>query len=280
MTEFNPFFEVRRERLQSVDTGKTLKNKYVLFNDETDEELGIVSDNYNIVTNRMVMDVFEDVVGKYNVAVVKDHRNASSSRWRRDIIFNDDAFTFDMGNGDASNLMISLFNGYSGKVAFGFEVSAVRLICTNGMYANKRNEVTHKFIHYNKNGEIAQELFGQSVETFKESVNIWQNWAQIPYDKHQYKGFINGLDYVTDKSKEILIDYYDTTHNLYKDQETLWGAYSTLTAFQTHESKVKKGSKSSYVFSNKFSQLDKVMSDFYKEYGERKSDNKNLKLIR
>lgn len=280
MSEFNPFFEVRKERLQSVTTGKTLKNKYVLFNDETDEELGIVSDNYNIVTNSMVMDVFDELVGKYQVATIKDHRNANSSRWKRDIIFKDDAFTFDMGNGDASNLMISLFNGYSGKVSFGFEVSAVRLICTNGLYANQRNEVTHKFIHYNKNGEIAQELFGQSVEIFKNSVNIWQNWAQIPYNKPMYKVFIEGLDYVTDKSKEILVDYYDVSHNNYKDQETVWGAFNTLTAFQSHEAKVKKGSKSSYVFSNKFSQLDKVIDDFYKENGKRKPENQNIKYIR
>jgi len=259
--QYNPFFEVVREPMFTEFNGKKIKaSKDALINPELNVIVGEVGRNYKVVTNNEVANVFDEAFKGINVESVKDHLNGTTGKWVREIILNDDDYIFKIGdNKDQCKVKVDIFNGYTGKKSVGFNVSAYRLVCSNGLMGWK-NQLSVSIPHV-RDGivETIRNEFHNKIDVLWNKVQIWETWSDEHFGKDDFKLFINTRDHLSDKMKDKFIGMYEPIMNKYNESETRWGAYNVLTAMASHHVEAQKGS---HLFSNAYKRIEKLISEF------------------
>lgn len=257
----NPFFKVSRQNLLT-DTGIEIPGRQALINEDTGDCLGIVSPNYELVHNEKVAALFENAFIDYPIAKKVDHLNGDGRKWSRMILFDKDEFNFEVKPDDKVGVMVSLFNGYDGSTSFGFEISGYRWVCENGMVLGKEKIFKETFTHFEDSRNRLVESFEMKFEKFKENLEIWKNWVEIPMPHEEFVEFIDSRDYVkSDKIKEQIISYYPTIKDKEELDETVWLAFNVITYVMTHVTKARRGSN---VFSNRYKTMNRIAQDLYK----------------
>ena len=162
----NPFFEVKKEDVFTA-SGIKLDNKVALVNGDLNTVVGFVSPGYDIVANQVVTDLFQEATSEFGVAKVRDHMDATTKRWRRQLIFNDDRLSAEILPADVVGVCLEIFNGYDGRTAYGYSLMGYRWMCENGMIMGKRNLFSETFAHYDGNVEKLRDSFDHLPQTFE-----------------------------------------------------------------------------------------------------------------
>lgn len=261
----NPFFDIRREKL-ITESGIELDNRVALINDETNKPVGFVSKGYKVTTNKEIKDIFDsalDIAFKDNDKNrVIDHMDATGRRWKRQIILGQDEFQFNIKDNDMVGIMLTVSNGYDGKTAVSYDISGFRYMCTNGLVTGIKKMFSDSFAHVTDNIEQLVQSFNAKFSMFNNTIGMWEEWARLPYSKTNFEKFLEKRDYLSNKTREVIMSRYEPIMNKYPLDESKWSAFNVLTELTTHETKARKGSN---VFSNGFKTLEKVTMDFYKE---------------
>lgn len=267
----NPFFEVKREELITASGIKT--GKEAIVNGETEDVLGIVSPNYELVTNDDVNSFFEEAFEDMDIHISDtiDHMDSITRRWKRWLILGGDDFRFDIGRaGDETRLMVEVFNGYNAKTSFGYNVMGFRSFCLNGQIMGRKDLFSDRFAHFIDNPERLHESFRMKFNNFKTVALVWEKWANEHFDKGNWEHFINLYKknpdikdknlFLPKKIAENMIDHYEDVLAEQHLTPTIWGAFNVLTYFATHETKARKGSN---VFSNGYGHISRLIDNFY-----------------
>jgi len=266
----NPFFEVKREKLQTVESGLSI-NKEALINSENNAVLGIVSPGYEIVTHNQVANLFADVLAQYDFETIGNHLDATGRRWKQRVIFKDSRLNFDIdGRGDNTGVMLELFNGYDARTAFGYELMGFRSYCTNGMVMGKRSLFREALSHFTDAIDRLQRSFEMKWPAFRDNISIWQRWTQIPFSEDQFKLFLeskiksnaNKKGMISEKMAETIAAEWRPGLEANKLDETAWGAFNVLTWLATHHTKARNGSN---LFSNRYGTMNRLAEDFYSQ---------------
>jgi len=258
--ERNPFFPVRKECVitagSQIDTGK-----FALINDETNDVLGLVGKDYEIVENSEINSLFQEAIQDLEVKETIDHLDANTKRWKRHIVFGDDSLNFDInGKGDIVGVLLEIFNGLTGRTSFGYNLMGYRWFCKNGMVSGKQKIFSESLGHYVGNPEKLRESFEMKFDLFKDQVEGWREWVKIPFNKEMFDRFVDDKKYITEKVGNDVKDKFHPILNLEKLDENKWGAFNVLTYLATHETKAQKGSN---VFSNRFNNINRLATDLY-----------------
>ncbi len=256
----NPFFNVERRPLFTEFAGKTIRsNNDALINVDTNKIVGEVGSSYKVVTNSEVSALFDEAFDNVPVHTISDHLDNNGSRWRREIVLDGDDYTFLVGNDDACKMKVTVFNGYSGKNAVGFNVSGWRQVCSNGMFGWAKL-LTVSLPHV-KSGivEHIRKSFSKKLDIFNEKSKLWQEWANIEFTQDDYDLFIDTREYLSDKMKKRYKGLYEPITNRFNQDETKWGAYNVFTAIATHYTQARGGS---HVFSEAYKRAEKLALDF------------------
>lgn len=254
----NPFFNIRRE---SVKTESGLKvPKTAIINDDTDDILGLVSENYELVTNESVNSLFDEALDGVGIKDVSDHLDSTTRRWKRRIILSDEKYNKDVLPGDTIGLMLEIFNGYDARTAFGYDLMGYRWICSNGLVMGKQSLLRESYTHYVNNPEKLRLSIDSKLNEFNKNVLTWTEWTKIPFGKEQFDKFVDSRDYLGKKVAESIKDSYETVMNREKLEENKYGAYNVLTFLSTHGTKARKGSN---VFSSSYSTINHMAADMY-----------------
>lgn len=262
----NPFFDIRKEFVLT-ESGIPI-DRVALINNDTNVPVGLVSKSYKVTTNKEVADIFEaaliEAFGDVEKHKVVDHLDATGRRWKRQIILGGDQFNFDITKrGDIVGIMLTEFNGYDGKTAVGYDISGYRYACTNGLVTGIKKLFAESFAHVADNVTLLVESFNTKFNTFNQSIDVWSEWAKLPYTKTSFEEFIKSREYLTEKAQNAIIDKYEPIMNKYQSSdETKWDAFNVLTEIGTHDTKARKGSN---LFSNGFRTMERVAMDFYNE---------------
>lgn len=268
MNNGNPFFEVKREKLQTVGSGIEVP-KEALINAETNALLGIVSPGYEVVTHEQVAGLFGDVLAQYDCTVIGNYLDSTGRRWKQRVIFNDDRLNFDIdGRGDNTGVMLELFNGYDARTSFGYNLLGYRSYCTNGMVMGRKDLFREALSHFINAIDRLQQSFELKWPAFRDNVGIWQNWTQIGFSEDQFKAFLeakikseaNKKGYISEKMAETIALEWRPGLAANKLDETAWGAFNVLTWLATHHTKARKGSN---LFSNRYGTMNRLAEDFY-----------------
>jgi hypothetical protein len=255
----NPFFRVKKEPIQTA-SGIIIPNRFALVNQKTGSLLGIMSNEYEVILNSKVAELFDSALQDYKVLRTIDNIDALQRRWKRRIIFEN--LTAPVVEGDIINVMLEIFNGYDVRSGFGYELMAFRSLCENGLIFGKRSLFRESYYHFVDNPRKLQLSIEAKMNGVRGNVEQWTRWTTEDYDKEKFSRFVQGRKYLTVQMKEKIVDAYDPITNKFGAKHTKWNAFNVITYLCSHETKARQGSN---VFSNRYRIFDKLAEDFYQE---------------
>jgi len=265
----NPFFDIQKETV-ITDSGIVVPNKQALINAETKNVLGLVSPNYEVVTNGEVDDLFQEAIKDLSIEKVVDHMDAETKRWKRQIVFNDERLNFEIVKSDIVGILLEIHNGFTGRTSFGYNLMGYRWICENGMVMGKKSLFSESYAHYVDSPEALRDSFNMKFENFQKTADVWSSWSEIDFNRENFSLFVESHtkstdvksadQYVTPKVSEAIIESYEPMMNLHKLSENKWGAFNVLTALATHKTQARNGSN---LFSNRYNTINRLAADLY-----------------
>jgi hypothetical protein len=159
LEERNPFFGIREEKVLTA-SGLEIPNKIALVNEDLNSIVGFVSPGYDVVHNEDISNMFAGAISDLKVAKVIDHMDATTKRWKRQIIFDDGRLTSEISTSDVVGVLLEVYNGYDGRTAYGYSLMGYRWMCSNGMVMGKKELFSQSFTHYDGNVDKLRDSFG------------------------------------------------------------------------------------------------------------------------
>jgi len=266
----NPFFGIREEKVLTT-SGLEIPNKIALVNEDLNSIVGFVSPGYDVVHNEDISNMFAGAISDLKVAKVIDHMDATTKRWKRQIIFDDGRLTSEISASDVVGVLLEVYNGYDGRTAYGYSLMGYRWMCENGMVMGKKELFSESFTHFTGNADKLRDSFEMKFNAFHKNANTWQEWSRSKFDENDFNTFVDKHTKPdTGKAKK---DQY-LTPNIGKGikenfqpllaqqhlSPTKWGAFNVITWLATHETKARNGSN---LFSNRYQNMNRLAGDFY-----------------
>ena len=167
--------------------------------------------------------------------------------------------SFEITPRDKGKIVVEIFNAYNGKNAYGYSISALRLVCTNGM-RGFRKVFGEAYTHRTDVIDRIRATFPQKLDKYQEQIQTWKNWTEIPMSKNAFGVFVEDQSGLGAKLKKDMVENFDTVCSRFGDSPTKWGAFNVLTYYQTHMLKARQGSP---LFTANYYHFDKALNNFY-----------------
>lgn len=269
----NPFFKVAKEPL--FTSSGLQADKVALVNTETNDILGVVSPTYEVVENAFIGNLFDKATKNFAVDRKEDHLDAKTRRWKRHIILNDERFSYFIQKNDIVGVMIEAWNGFTGKISFGYNIMGFRWACTNGLVTGKKKIFSESYSHAINNPEKLAESFTRKFNMFSEITETWKQWADIPFDQNDFIEFVeyykkpsndenrekSNHQFLPPKVADTIIEMYPEIMAVDKTLEkNKWGAFNVLTNISTHKTAARNGSN---LFSNRYQSVNRLASELF-----------------
>lgn len=266
----NPFFEVKKEKVHT-ESGLAIPNKVALVNNDLGSIVGFVSPGYDVVNNEVISDLFAEATNDLKVAKIVDHMDATTKRWKRQVIFDDGRLTSEINSNDIVGVLLEIYNGYDGRTAYGYALMGYRWLCSNGMVMGRKELFSESFTHFNGNVDKLRDSFGMKFNAFHQNANTWQEWSRTRFNDEDFATFVdkhtkpeNGRatknQYLTPNIGKGVKENFQPLLAQQQLPETKWGAFNVLTWLATHETKARNGSN---LFSNRYKNISRLAGDFY-----------------
>ena len=271
--EREPFFKVRKEKVHT-ESGVEIPNKVALVNDSLNTVVGFVSPGYDVVENETISEMFDAALNEFKIADVRDHLDASTRRWRRQIILDKDQFgSVEVLPSDVVGVMLEVYNGYDARTAYGYSLMGYRWACSNGLVTGKKELMSESFAHYDGNVDRLRSSFDSKFRMFGNNAEVWSQWSREAFDQNDFNTFVDKVtkpvggkaqkhQYLTPKISQTIKDQFVPLLAQQKMDYTKWGAFNVLTYLSTHETKARGGSN---LFSNRYGTYSRLAGDFYSD---------------
>lgn len=270
LDERNAFFGIRKEKVLTA-SGLEIPNKIALINEDLSSIVGFVSPGYDVVHNEDIANLFAGAISDLKVAKVIDHMDATTKRWKRQVIFDDGRLTSEITTSDVVGVLLEVYNGYDGRTAYGYSLMGYRWMCENGMVMGKKELFSESFTHFNGNVDKLRDSFGMKFNAFHRNANTWQEWSRTKFDENDFTSFVdkhtkpeNGKakkdQYLTPNIGKGIKEEFQPLLAQQRLPETKWGAFNVLTWLATHKTKARNGSN---LFSNRYQNMNRLAGDFY-----------------
>ncbi|MDP2361749.1 MAG: DUF932 domain-containing protein [bacterium] len=161
LTVTDPFTPIAKHPLLTPQGLQS--SRYAIVLDPTGEaqEAGIVTEDYNLVENREVVETAERVIQAGSLQAIPDKVLFDGRRFRQRWILPQQSF--DVQPEDIVALTLDATNSYDGSTRFGLSFNLQRLICSNGMVVDQLLG-GFRFKHNHSHGDIFDEEVEQAVE--------------------------------------------------------------------------------------------------------------------
>lgn len=127
----DPFAPVTIVPLYTADGSQSSRNAVMIDNQGEQEEVGIVSDSYQLVPNSVVHEIATDVLTRTEMLFEENSLLFDGKRFRQRWVIPD--LAIQPVPGDIVNVAMDVINSYDGSTQFGVLFNAQRLVCSNGM---------------------------------------------------------------------------------------------------------------------------------------------------
>lgn len=255
----DPFFPVTMKNLFTED--HIPLNHVALVNANTNKVLGVVSPKYNIIENKDVNRVFVEALDLGELEM-SDHFLQGGIMWKRRYILPREQYDYTIIPGDTVGVCLEIFNSYDGKSSYGFNVFGYRWICSNGMVSGKQQLFANSFTHMANHLEKIRASFSVKMETLEKNIIIWKRWAETKFTVQMMKVFLESRKYLTKKGQERVLELYETIMQKENHDETMWGAYNTITYIASHMTQARYADTSA-IFSNMYRKYNQLAADMY-----------------
>jgi len=221
-------------RALMTEGGIKLKGKRVIVRTDTKnpKPLAVVSDQYKIVPHKEVIRVFENIKGikqnRINVC-----RDGAIMFGEYDIIGQKKLSNVDVKVGDTVNFKVRVFNSYDTSTGVGFEIMAVRLVCTNGLLVpSKMARFAFKHFGNADIGKIQEAIVGR-LRSASQVAETWKEWLKVkPSDNRVKKFFEANKKIGGEKTRKELME-----RALGLKERNVWQIYNVVTEHFSHNMK-------------------------------------------
>jgi len=255
----NPFFRIKKEAIRT-DSGTRIPHRFALLNAKTNGLLGIMSHEYEVILNSNVAKLFDTALKRYPYLKYTDHLDALQRKWKRQIILKGENVTFDVSKTSKVAMVIEIFNGYDVRSSFGYEILAYSFNSNSYLVLEKRGVFKESYYHFTDNPKRLLDSIEVKFDDFKQHVLLWRQWAKIEFSDDDFKNFIKGRKYLSQKIQEEVIGLIADIRKGLKLKNTIWDCMNILMYLTEHETKARKGS---HIFSNRYKLFERMVEDFY-----------------
>jgi len=277
-TQINPFYPVLRNQLSTqfiTDEGVTEDvdvERDVLLNGENGQLLGTVGRIYKLITNQEVEDVFSEAFSDLPITEIDDHLSWKQNKWQRDYILDGDDFNIVVG-GEVVQTKISIWNGYDGKSAVGFSVSAYRRR-NNTTLLSKMFGKTYSHVHCELVDRIRDD-FTTQLRKFQDMTALFDQWSREVMTQQTFESFIRSniktdavgnTGFLSERQADAIIDSYEGHLIRCGVGNTRWGAYNVLASIAANDVTGRGGS--SNVFTQGYKRMERLSKNFFEFDGE------------
>jgi hypothetical protein len=228
-------FPVKLERIYISDANDNrieIPKRGAIVRTDTNDTISVTSDRYKILEHKSVVDTFDsiDSIQRERVNVCQ-----GGAIMFADYKFNSGRTTTEsIKVGDLVDFKLRVFNSYNMLMGVGFEVFAMRLVCTNGLMIPKSiGRLSYKHI-------LGTEIFKMKAmveETYansREQLGEWRKWVDLKPSKEAVTGYFDLIKETLGERnhKRLLEEGIQGT--------TLWDVFNIMTRFTSHEINVRK----------------------------------------
>ena len=208
-----------------------IPNRVAVIRTDTQQPIGIVSTNYQLIPHTEVVDSFREALGDS-----KAEETVSMGRDGQQMFleYKIGAIKFEARKGDISHLRFIVRNSYDGAHSLQIMVGAFRLVCENGMIVGKKFlGFQQKHIGSDAKIDIAKlkEKIEVVVKQFKETAPIIQQMAGAKFSKIESileRKSVRLPRYI----KEVAVAEFNRAGD-----DTVYGFYNSMTFAITHHAK-------------------------------------------
>jgi hypothetical protein len=141
-------FKIERHRMQIPFNGQmvnTDRDAIVRVDGQEPEVLGYVGTDYNLIRHEDALTAAFEALNSLGVPyeIAKVQLDRGGARMYTQFKFNK---SYEIGQGDVLNPILTLVNGIDGYNALGFDLESIRLVCMNLARASAK-DVSQKFMH-------------------------------------------------------------------------------------------------------------------------------------
>lgn len=227
----NYHFPVSKQQIFLSD-GTEIKNRVAIVRDDTKETLGIASPGYKIIEHSKVVDMFSSVETLKPPVISVCNRGAilvSKYDFRDGVKLS----TAVIKKGDVVNFGLRVFNSYNQQTGVGFEVYGMRLVCLNGLTIPA--SLAHLSYRHFEKTEVKKlgETIMARLESARDVIQLWKEWAQTRIPAERVDGFFDGLDQQLGK-KAVETLKASVNESVLKPGSTMWDLFNIFTFHTTH----------------------------------------------
>lgn len=227
----NVLFGVSKEPLFLSDG--TPANAWAVRRDDTRMPIGIVSENYEIIHTR---DIVNETEACFESNGLKDFsRTMWTNRYGAGnyVQYDFRSHNKQVAKDDVVGLRMTLRNSYDGVSKAVFTLGFLRLVCTNGM-TSVENDVFMTARH-TANGarnfnviSIIQELIGR----YEENINVFHRMREIDVSQHRGHNLIDNLweqGRIVERVAKRVHDVWSRPSYKQDEARNLWNLYNAFT---------------------------------------------------
>lgn len=212
---------------------KVIEKKKAVVRTDTNEALGIVSDDYGLVKHATVIDSFREAGKQYGVEEkITLARNGAQLFYQ--MIF--PKIEMEVSEGDIVRMMMIAKNSYNGMNSLQVIFGAFRLVCSNGMILGTQF-ISFNYKHIGNVGGMNDALItNQYQDAYAQYIKLFGERA--PMIKRMSTKLVIGTGTEFKKERTELPVYLlkeaEAQFNSGNDR-TVWGYYNALTYAITHK---------------------------------------------
>lgn len=246
-------FPIAEKKLSVVGlAGIEVPNKAIVRTDKN-MVLGVMGEDYQLVPHKTVIQAFEKdlkaELTKRSVTLCKDGA-VMFAKYETPRIK-----AVEVKKGDVVKFGIEVFNSYDGSLPVGFMFTALQLICLNG--ATIPRSIARISVKHTANVSLdnIEKAFTERLPLFIKTSEKWNEWAQTTPKKNRVEEFFKA------STGDRLCKHFQESYEGLSDK-TVWGIYSMVTHYITHEIKVRKNNEQN----RRLAQLayeKNLINDFY-----------------
>ena len=240
--------------------GILVPNKKAVVDTTTNRILGIVSPRYKIVRNQDLLKAVQPLAEELGMKTAPQIISTKGGAVTFFKFLGEKKLNQEVRKGDIVNFGIEFFNSYNGSLPLGFHITALRLVCTNGLVVpSSIRELSIRHMGDASASLIKNEL-GDYFGKTKDAIGIWKRWSEVRPSLNQVKSFLK-----ISTGKKLQNNLTERYTKLPEVDQSLWGLYNVLTAYLTHDLKTRKEDMRSFRQFRLGERFTNRMSNFFEK---------------
>jgi hypothetical protein len=226
LSHIDPFAEVTKEALYTSEGKQSSRQAVILDPEGVHQEVGVVSQDYQLMPNREVAEIAEDILRRSGLEYTLAKHLFDGKHFRQRWIV--PSLNAEPEVGDLIQVAVDVSNSYDGTSSFGLSFNAQRLVCTNGMVLDFLLG-GFRFRHYGN--ENFQEELSMAAQSIRE---LGPKMLQLaPSIKRMMEEPVSRYDIQTIFSEIQLPKTYIADVFMQLDGDTEWSLYNAFTGVLT-----------------------------------------------